>query len=49
MFSTFEPIETGENVFMGNSPTSEIKGPRKSGLEDNFWEGVDSEQYPVCA
>ena len=26
MFSTFEPIETGEKVFMGNSATSEIKG-----------------------
>ena len=25
MFSTFEPIETGEKVFMGNSDTSEIK------------------------
>ena len=26
MFSTFEPIETGEKVFMGNSATSDIKG-----------------------
>ena len=26
MFSTFEPIETGEKVFMGNSATSNIKG-----------------------
>ena len=25
MFSTFEPIETGEKVFMGNSVTSDIK------------------------
>ena len=29
MFSTFEPIETGEKVFMGNSATSEIKGQGK--------------------
>ena len=26
MFSTFEPIETGKKVFMGNSATSDIKG-----------------------
>ena len=26
MFSPFEPIESGEKVFMGNSATSEIKG-----------------------
>ena len=29
MFSTFEPIETGEKVFMGNSATSYIKGQGK--------------------
>ncbi|WJZ85230.1 hypothetical protein VitviT2T_004776 [Vitis vinifera] len=29
MFSTFEPIENGEKVFMGNSTTSEIKGQGK--------------------
>ena len=29
MFSTFEPIKTGENVFMGNSATLEIKGQGK--------------------
>ena len=29
MFSTFEPIETGEKVFMGNSTTSDIKGQGK--------------------
>ncbi|RVW50113.1 Retrovirus-related Pol polyprotein from transposon TNT 1-94 [Vitis vinifera] len=29
MFSTFEPIENGEKVFMGNSATSEIKGQGK--------------------
>ena len=29
IFSTFEPIETGEKVFMGNSATSEIKGQGK--------------------
>ncbi|WKA01333.1 hypothetical protein VitviT2T_019618 [Vitis vinifera] len=29
MFSTFEPIENGEKVFMGNSATSEIKGQSK--------------------
>ena len=29
MFSTFEPIETGEKVFMGNSATSDIKGQGK--------------------
>ena len=26
MFSTFEPVETGKKLFMGNSATSEIKG-----------------------
>ena len=26
MFLTFEPIKTGEKVFMGNFATSEIKG-----------------------
>ena len=29
MFSTFEPIETGEKVFMGNSATLDIKGQGK--------------------
>ena len=29
MFSTFNPIETGDKVFMGNSTTSEIKGVGK--------------------
>ena len=29
MFSTFEPIEIGENVFMGNFATSDIKGQCK--------------------
>ncbi|WJZ87171.1 hypothetical protein VitviT2T_006572 [Vitis vinifera] len=29
MFSTFEPIENGEKVFMGNSATFEIKGQGK--------------------
>ena len=29
MFCTFEPIETGEKVFMGNSATSDIKGQCK--------------------
>ena len=29
MFSTFELIETGGKVFMGNSATSEIKGQGK--------------------
>ena len=29
MFSTFEPTETGEKVFMGNFATSEIKGQGK--------------------
>ena len=29
MFSTFEPIETGEKVFMGNSATSDNKGQGK--------------------
>ena len=30
MFSTFEPIETREKVFMGNSATSDIKGQIKT-------------------
>ena len=29
VFSTFEPIETGEKVFMGNFSTLEIKGQGK--------------------
>ena len=29
MFSTFDPIETGDKVFMGNSATFEIKGQIK--------------------
>ena len=29
MFSTFEPIETGEKVFIGNSTTSDMKGQGK--------------------
>ena len=33
MFSTFEPIETREKVFMGNSATSDIKGQGKAVLK----------------
>ena len=29
MFSTFEPIENGEKVYMGNFSTSKIKGQGK--------------------
>ena len=36
MFSTFEPIETGEKVFMGNSATSNIKGQGKEVLKTTF-------------
>ena len=36
MFSTFEPIETREKVFMGNSTTSEIKGQGKVVLKMMF-------------
>ena len=32
-FSTFDPIETGEKVFMGNSAISEIKGLGKVALK----------------
>ena len=33
MLSTFEPSETGEKVFMGNSTTSKIKGQGKVALK----------------
>ena len=33
MFSTFELIETGENMYMGNFATSEIKGQGKAVLK----------------
>ena len=36
MFSTFEPIEIGEKVFMGNSTTSDIKGQGKMVLKMTF-------------
>ena len=36
MFSTFEPIETGEKVFMGNFVTLEIKGQGKVVLKMTF-------------
>ena len=36
MFSTFEPIETGEKLFMGNSTTSEIKGQGKVMLKMTY-------------
>ena len=36
MFSTFEPIETGGKVFMGNSDTFEIKGQGKMVLKMTF-------------
>ena len=29
MFSTFEPVQAGEKVFVGNSTTSDIKGQGK--------------------
>ena len=36
MFSTFEPIETGEKVFKGNSATLEIEGQGKVVLKMMF-------------
>ena len=36
IFSTFEPIETGEKVFMGNSATSDIKRQGKVVLKMMF-------------
>ena len=36
MFSTFEPIEIGEKVYMGSSATSEIKGQRKVVLKMTY-------------
>ena len=36
IFSTFEPIETGEKVLMGNSTTSNIKGEGKVVLKMMF-------------
>ena len=36
MFSTFEPIETGEKVFMGNSATSNLKRQGKVVLKMTF-------------
>ena len=36
MFSTFEPIETREKVFMGNSATSDINGQGKVVLKMTF-------------
>ena len=36
MFSTFEPIETGEKVFMRNSATSDIKGQGKVVLKMTY-------------
>ena len=39
MFSTFDLIETGDKVFMGNSATFEIKGQGKVVLKP-FWKEV---------
>ena len=36
MFSTFNPSETGDKVFLGNSTTSEIKGQGKVFLKMSF-------------
>ena len=36
MFSTFEPIEIGEKVFMGNFATSDIKGQGKVVLKMTY-------------
>ena len=36
MFSTFEPIEIGKKVFMGNSATSDIKGYDKVVLKMTY-------------
>ena len=40
MFSTFEPIEIGEKVYMGNSSTSEIKGQGKVVLKMTYGKEV---------
>ena len=40
MFSTFKPIEIGENVYMGNSTTSEIKGLEKVFLKMTYGKEV---------
>ena len=36
MFSTFEPTENGEKVYIGNSATSEIKGKGKVVLKMTY-------------
>ena len=49
MFSTFEPIETGEKGVYGELFHFRNQGLRESGIEDDVREGADSDQCPICA
>ena len=42
MSSTFKPIKTEEKVFMGEFCHFKNQRLRKSGLEDDIWEGINS-------
>ena len=52
LFSTFDPIETREKVFMGNLATSKIKGQRKVVLKMTYGKEVTRQMscmYPKFA
>ena len=49
MFTSFEPVDSGENLFMGNSATSEIQGQGKVILKITFVKTPDTKQCVACA
>ena len=49
MFTSFEPVDSGENLFMGNSATSEIQGQGKVILKITFGKTPDTKQCVACA
>ena len=47
MFSTFKPIERGKGVH-GELFHFKNQKLRKSGLEDDIWEGIEYDQCFIC-
>ena len=49
MFTSFESVDSGEKLFMGNSAKSEIQGQVKVILKMTFGKKPDTKQCVVCA
>lgn len=49
MLTNFQAAIDGEQLLMGNSLTTKVKGQGKSGPKNDFGKRVETNQYLVCA